>query len=336
METILVTGGLGYIGSHTVVELDKAGYNCVIIDNLYNSNEDVVDRLEKITGKRFKFYKGDVRDKDLLRKIFTENKIDGTIHFAGLKAVGESCQIPLDYYDNNLDSTFALLEVMKEFNSKRIVFSSSATVYALAKTMPLNEDTPTGATNPYGRTKLFIEYILQDLYKSDSSWDIAILRYFNPVGAHESGLIGERPNGIPNNLTPYVAEVAAGIRPFVRVFGNDYDTKDGTGVRDYIHVCDLAHGHVCALKRLDQVHGLVLYNLGTGIGCSVLDIINAFSKAAEMEIPYQIVERRPGDIATCYADTKKAYEEMGFQAERSLDDMMKSQWNFQKNLYIKK
>ena len=335
MSKVLITGGLGYIGSHTVVELYENGYETVIIDNLYNSRIDVLDKLEKITKKKISFYKGDVRDKDLLRKIFSEEEISGVIHFAGLKAVGESCEIPIEYYDNNIGSTIALIEVMKEFNVKRIVFSSSATVYGKCKVVPLKEDSPLDATNPYGRTKLFIEGILKDLYESDKTWEIGILRYFNPVGAHKSGLIGERPNGTPNNLVPYIAEVAAGIRPHVRVFGNDYDTKDGTGVRDYIHVVDLAYGHVLVLKKLDEAHGLLIYNLGTGTGYSVLDVIKAFEKASNIKIPYEFYDRRPGDIATSYADPTKALKEIGFKAKYGIEEMMEDHWRFQKNLYIK-
>ena len=335
MGKVLITGGLGYIGSHTVVELYNNGYEAVIIDNLYNSRMEVLDNLEKITNNKIDFYKGDVRDKDLLRKIFKEEDISGVIHFAGLKAVGESCEIPVEYYDNNIGSTIALIEVMKEFNVKRIVFSSSATVYGKCKVVPLVETSELDATNPYGRTKLFIEGILKDLYASDNSWEIAILRYFNPVGAHKSGLIGERPNGTPNNLVPYIAEVAAGIRPYVRVFGNDYDTKDGTGVRDYIHVVDLSYGHVLAIKKLDEVHGLLIYNLGTGTGYSVLDVIKAFEKASGLTIPYKFQERRPGDVATSYADPSKAYKEIGFKAKYGIEEMMEDQWRFQKHLYMK-
>ena len=335
MGKVLITGGLGYIGSHTVVELYNNGYEAVIIDNLYNSRMEVLDNLEKITNNKIDFYKGDVRDKDLLRKIFKEEDISGVIHFAGLKAVGESCEIPVEYYDNNIGSTIALIEVMKEFNVKRIVFSSSATVYGKCKVVPLVETSELDATNPYGRTKLYIEGILKDLYASDNSWEIAILRYFNPVGAHKSGLIGERPNGTPNNLVPYIAEVAAGIRPYVRVFGNDYDTKDGTGVRDYIHVVDLAYGHVLAIKKLDEVHGLLIYNLGTGTGYSVLDVIKAFEKASGLTIPYKFQERRPGDVATSYADPSKAYKEIGFKAKYGIEEMMEDQWRFQKHLYMK-
>ncbi|MBP5342500.1 UDP-glucose 4-epimerase GalE [bacterium] len=335
MGKILITGGLGYIGSHTIVELYNNKYEVVIIDNLYNSKEEVHKTLETIVNKKISFYKGDVRDKELLRKIFKENNISGVIHFAGLKAVGESCEIPLEYYNNNIYSTLVLLEAMKEYNVKRIVFSSSATVYGLCKEVPLKETAPLDATNPYGRTKLYIEGILKDLYASDNSWEIAILRYFNPVGAHKSGLIGERPNGIPNNLVPYIAEVAAGIRPYVRVFGNDYDTKDGTGVRDYIHVSDLAYGHVLAIDKLSKVHGLLIYNLGTGNGYSVLDVIKAFEKASNLEIPYKICDRRPGDIAASYADPTKAYNELGFKAKYGIEEMMEDQWRFQEHIYIK-
>jgi len=329
---VLVTGGIGYIGSHTVVELDKAGYEVVIVDNLSNSREDVLDELKKITGKSYKFYKGDCRDTELMDKIFTENKIDSVIHFAGLKAVGESCSMPLEYYDNNIGSTLVLLETMRKHGCFNFVFSSSATVYGDPEKVPITEDQKLGATNPYGMTKLTIEYILKDLYNSDNKWNIAILRYFNPLGAHESGLIGERPNGIPNNLVPYVTQVAAGIRDHLRVWGNDYDTIDGTGVRDYIHVCDLALGHIKALKKLETNSGLVIYNLGTGNGYSVLQVVNAFIKATGMNVPYKIYDRRPGDIATCYCDPSKAYNEIGFKATRNIDDMLTSSWKFQKHL----
>lgn len=335
MKKILVTGGLGYIGSHTVVELYNAGYETVIIDNLSNSQIEVLGRLETIVGKKIKCYIGDCRDKELLKKIFNENEIEGAIHFAGLKAVGESTTIPLNYYDNNIGSSITLLEVMKEYNVKKFIFSSSATVYGTCQEMPLKESTSLGATNPYGMTKLFIEQILKDLYASDNTWDIAILRYFNPVGAHKSGLIGEKPNGIPNNLVPYICEVAAGIRPYLRVWGNDYPTIDGTGVRDYIHVVDLAYGHVLSLKKLDSAHGLLIYNLGTGKGYSVLEVVKAFEKASNITIPYKFFDRRPGDIATCYADPSKAKDEMGFVAKKDINEMMEDQWRFQKNLYIK-
>ena len=327
---ILVTGGAGFIGSHTVVELLEKGYNVIIIDNFCNAKKSVIDRIETIAGIRPIVYNIDVRDKEELSKVFDYYSIDSVIHFAGLKAVGESSVIPLSYYDNNITSTLTLLEVMKEHNVKKIVFSSSATVYGEDNSAPFSEDDKVGGTtNPYGTTKYFIENILKDLYKSDKDWNIAILRYFNPIGAHASGLIGEDPNGIPNNLAPYITQVASGKLEYLRVFGDDYDTKDGTGVRDYIHVCDLAHGHLCALNKLLENPGLVIYNLGTGVGYSVLDVLHAFEKAVGKSIPYKIVERRKGDIATCYANPTKAYKEMNFKTKRSLDDMCKDQWKWQ-------
>lgn len=327
---ILVTGGAGFIGSHTVVELLEKGYNVIIVDNFCNAKKSVIDRIEKITNVRPIVYEIDVRDKLELSKVFDYYNIDAVIHFAGLKAVGESTLIPLSYYDNNLTSTLTLLEVMKEHNVKKIVFSSSATVYGEDNTAPFSEDDKVGGTtNPYGTTKYFIENILKDLYKSDKDWNIAILRYFNPIGAHASGLIGEDPNGIPNNLAPYITQVASGKLEYLRVFGDDYDTKDGTGVRDYIHVCDLAHGHLCALNKLSENPGLVIYNLGTGVGYSVLEVLHAFEKAVGKSIPYKIVERRKGDIAVCYANPTKAYKEMHFKTKRSLDDMCKDQWKWQ-------
>lgn len=330
--SILVTGGLGYIGSHTVVELINNGYDVVIIDNLSNSQVDVLEKLKKITGKNIKLYIDDVKDKYALMKIFHQNNIECVIHFAGLKAVGESTEMPLYYYDNNIGSTISLLEVMKEYNCKNLVFSSSATVYGEPERIPLDENCRLEATNPYGRTKLFIEHILSDLYLSDNTWNIILLRYFNPIGAHKSGLIGEKPNGIPNNLLPYVAQVATGEREFVRVWGDDYPTKDGTGVRDYIHVVDLANGHVCAINKINDNCGLKVYNLGTGNGYSVLEVIHAFEKACGHSIAYRIFERRPGDIATCYANPKKAKEEIGFVAKYSIEEMVRDHWNFQKNL----
>lgn len=327
---ILVTGGAGFIGSHTVVELLEKGYNVIIVDNFCNAKKSVIDRIETITGIRPIVYNIDVRDKEELSKVFDYYSIDSVIHFAGLKAVGESTLIPLSYYDNNITSTLTLLEVMKEHNVKKIVFSSSATVYGEDNTAPFSEDDKVGGTtNPYGTTKYFIENILKDLYKSDKDWNIAILRYFNPIGAHVSGLIGEDPNGIPNNLAPYITQVASGKLEYLRVFGDDYDTKDGTGVRDYIHICDLAHGHLCALDKLNENPGLVIYNLGTGVGYSVLDVLHAFEKAVGKKIPYKIVERRKGDIAVCYANPTKAYKEMHFKTKRSLDDMCKDQWKWQ-------
>lgn len=329
MATILVPGGAGYIGTHTVVELLNAGYDAVVVDNLSNSKEEAVKRVEKITGKKVTFYKADVLDKDAMRKIFSAHKIDAVINFAGFKAVGESVAKPIEYYHNNIGGMIALIEVMKEFSVKNLVFSSSATVYGDPATVPITEDFPLSTTNPYGSTKLFIEYILKDLYKSDNSFNIAILRYFNPVGAHESGMIGEDPNGIPNNLSPYITQVAIGKRPYLNVFGNDYDTPDGTGVRDYIHVVDLAIGHVQAVKKLLTGSGLFIVNLGTGHGYSVLDMVKAFSKALGKEIPYKIVARRPGDVAQCYADPSLAYDLIGFKATKTLDDMCKDSLNWQ-------
>lgn len=329
--SILVTGGAGYIGSHTAVELLEKGYEIVIVDNLINSNEESLNRVKKITGRDFKFYKADLLDKEAVRKIFRENNIDSVIHFAGLKAVGESVSIPLRYYNNNLMSTLNLCEVMNEFNIKKLVFSSSATVYGNPSTIPITEDFPLSATNPYGRTKLMIEDILRDLYISDNNWNIILLRYFNPIGAHKSGLIGEDPKGIPNNLVPYIAQVACGKLPCLKVFGNDYPTKDGTGVRDYIHVVDLADGHIKALEKLNSNPGIQTYNLGTGNGYTVLEVVQAYSKACGKEIPYKLVDKRPGDVASCYADTSKANKELGFTAKRTIDDMCKDSWNWQLN-----
>ncbi len=329
---VLVTGGLGYIGSHTVVELINNNHEVIIIDNLSNSQIDVLEKIEKIVNKKIKLYVDDVRDKFALMKIFLNDKIDCVIHFAGLKAVGESTEMPLYYYDNNIGSTLSLLEVMKEHNCKNLIFSSSATVYGEPERIPLDEKCRLEATNPYGRTKLFIEHILEDVYKSDNEWNIVLLRYFNPIGAHKSGLIGERPNGIPNNLLPYIAQVATGEREYVRVWGNDYPTPDGTGVRDYIHVCDLAMGHVCAIKKLEKNSGLNVYNLGTGKGYSVLEAINAFEKACGKKLPYKIFDRRPGDIAVCYANPIKAEREIGFKAKYNINEMVEDHWNFQKNL----
>ena len=330
MKTILVTGGAGYIGSHTVVELLQRDYQVIVVDNLVNSSEESLRRIKIITGKDVKFYKLDIRDKDGLLKIFKENKIDAVIHFAGLKAVGESVRLPLEYYDNNIGGTLVLLEVMRECNVKTIIFSSSATVYGTPERLPLDESCHLSTTNPYGSTKLMIEGILQDVYKSDDSWNMIILRYFNPVGAHKSGLIGEDPKGIPNNLMPYVAQVASGKLEKIKVYGNDYPTKDGTGVRDYIHVVDLALGHIAAIEKC-QNPGIHIYNLGTGIGYSVLDMIHAFEKACGKKLPYEIVGRRPGDVASCYASSKKANDELGWHTLYDLEDMCASQWNWQKN-----
>jgi len=329
-EKILLTGGAGYIGSHTAVELLNAGYDVLCVDNCYNSSPDALKRVEKITGKTVKFYQDDILDADAMRRrIFSENKIDAVIHFAGLKAVGESVSIPLKYYHNNISGTVVLCEAMQEAGVKRIVFSSSATVYGLPKSLPIREDFPLSATNPYGRTKLMIEEILRDVAVSDPEWSISILRYFNPVGAHKSGQIGESPRGIPNNLMPYIAQVATGKLAKLRVFGNDYPTPDGTGVRDYIHVTDLALGHLAALKRALTKTGVDVYNLGTGNGYSVLQLLKAFEKASNKTIPYEIVERRPGDIAACYADPSKAKAELGWQATRGVDEMCEDVWRWQ-------
>ncbi|MDR1940450.1 MAG: UDP-glucose 4-epimerase GalE [Clostridiales bacterium] len=327
---ILVTGGTGYIGSHTVVRLIENGFDSVIVDNLSNSKEDVVDKIRQITNVRPAFYKADLLDKESLSEIVKKEKPEAVIHFAGLKAVGESVALPLKYYHNNITGTLHLLEVMQENGIKDIVFSSSATVYGKPESVPIKEDFPLSATNPYGATKLMIEDILRDLYKADPTMNIAILRYFNPVGAHKSGLIGENPNGIPNNLVPYMMQVAAGKLEYLRVFGDDYNTKDGTGVRDYIHVEDLAGGHISALKKLAQRPGIVTYNLGTGIGYSVLDMVKEFSGVLGRELPYKICGRRPGDIDECYADTSLAKKEIGFAAEKNLKDMFVDGWNFQK------
>lgn len=329
--SILTTGGAGYIGSHTCIELLKAGYDVVVVDNLDNSSEKSIERVEKITGKKIKFYKNDVRDREAMRKIFSENNIEAVIHFAGLKAVGESVAKPIEYYDNNLISTLVLLEVMREFGCKKIVFSSSATVYGVAKEMPLIENMPLGAINPYGRTKYFIEEMLRDVYVSDNTWSIALLRYFNPIGAHESGTIGEDPKGIPNNLMPYIAQVAVGRLEKLHVFGNDYNTVDGTGVRDYIHVVDLADGHVKAVDWALQNKGCEAINLGTGNGISVLQLKDAFEKASGVTIPFVIDPRRPGDPDEVYANPQKAKELLGWQAKRDVDDMCRDSWNWQSN-----
>jgi len=326
---VFVTGGAGYIGTHTLVELLNSGGSVVVLDNLSNSSLEALERVKQITGQDITFYEGDILDVAILDKIFSEHAIDSVIHFAGLKAVGESVAQPLRYYENNVEGTIKLCQVMAKHQVKNLVFSSSATVYGDPASLPIVESFPTGATNPYGQSKLMVEYILADLANSDSDWNIACLRYFNPVGAHESGLIGEDPNDIPNNLMPFIAQVAVGKREKLNVFGGDYDTADGTGVRDYIHVVDLANGHLKALDKLKTNPGLVTYNLGTGQGYSVLDMVKAFEKACGKVIAYEIVERRSGDIAACYADPKKAREELKWQATHSLEDMTQSTWLWQ-------
>lgn len=331
MMKVLVTGGAGYIGSHTCVELLDAGYEIVVLDNLDNSCEESLDAVRKITGKDFPFYKVDLLDYDETNKVFEENKIDSVIHFAGLKAVGESTKIPIRYYHNNITGTLNLIDIMQKHNCFNIVFSSSATVYGVPKTVPIKEDFPLSTTNPYGSTKLMIENILRDVYLSNNKWSITLLRYFNPIGAHESGTIGEDPKGIPNNLLPYIAQVAVGKLEYVHVFGNDYDTHDGTGVRDYIHVVDLALGHLKAIEKKTDVSGVHVYNLGTGNGYSVLDVLKAFEKACGKEIQYKIEDRRPGDIAKCFADASKAKEELGWVATRNIEEMCEDNWRWQKN-----
>ncbi len=328
---ILVTGGAGYIGSHTCIELLNENYDVVVLDNLSNSSEESLKRVKSITGKHLEFYKADLLDKEQVTAVFLNHKIDAVIHFAGLKAVGESVTIPLKYFHNNITGTLNLLEVMNDFNVKNIVFSSSATVYGDPSSLPIKENFPLSATNPYGRTKLMIEEILQDIYRSDKNWNIALLRYFNPVGAHESGKIGEDPFGIPNNLVPYISQVAVGVLPRVSVYGDDYDTPDGTGVRDYIHVVDLALGHIKTLPKLFTSPGVVIYNLGTGFGYSVLEMIKGFEAASDKKIPYKVCERRPGDIAACWADPVKAKEELFWEADKTLIDMCRDTWKWQKN-----
>ena len=327
---ILVTGGAGYIGSHTVVELLEEGEEIVIVDNFSNSKPEALEAIKKITNKNFKFYEVDILDEINLEKVFEENEIESVIHFAGLKAVGESVEKPLEYYHNNITGTLVLLKLMKKFNCKKIVFSSSATVYGSPKSLPIKEEFPLSTTNPYGATKLMIEQILQDLYVSDNDFAISILRYFNPIGAHSSGLIGEDPNDIPNNLMPYIVGVAAGELEILSVFGNDYPTKDGTGVRDYIHVVDLAKGHLKALDKIRKNNGVHIYNLGTGKGYSVLEIVNTFEKVNNLKINYRIAPRRSGDIAACYADPSKAKEEINWQAEKGIEEMCRDAWNFAK------
>ncbi len=327
---VLVTGGAGYIGSHVSVELLEEGKNIVIIDNFSNSSPEVLDKIKEITGKDFKLYELNMLDEEKLEQVFKENDIDSVIHLAGLKAVGESVQKPIEYYHNNLSSTLILLKLMKKYNCKKIVFSSSATVYGMPKEVPIKEDAPLSTTNPYGTTKLMIEKILKDVNTADSSFRIILLRYFNPIGAHESGKIGEKPDGIPNNLMPYITSVATGKLECLSVFGNDYPTHDGTGVRDYIHVVDLAKGHLKALEKIENESGLFIYNLGTGKGYSVLDLVKTFEKVNKVKINYKIVARRPGDIATCYADATKAKKELNWEASKNLEDMCRDSWNFAK------
>ena len=328
---ILLTGGVGYIGSHTIIELDKAGHSVVVVDNLVNSNPESLRRVSKIIGKEIPFYEVDVRDAEKLSKVFEENKIDAVIHFAGLKAVGESVLKPLEYYHNNMTGTFILLDVMRQHGCKNIIFSSSATVYGDPAIIPITEECPKGrCTNPYGQTKSMLEEVLMDVHKADPEWNVVLLRYFNPIGAHQSGMIGENPNGIPNNLMPYITQTAVGIRKELGVFGNDYDTPDGTGVRDYIHVCDLASGHVAALKAIDRSCGLAIYNLGTGHGYSVLDVVKAFEKVNGVKVPYAFKPRRPGDIATCYCNPAKAEKELGWKAQFGIEEMCRDSWNWQK------
>ena len=329
---ILVTGGAGYIGSQTCVELQHAGYDVVVYDNLCNSSEESLKRVEALTGKAVKFYKGDILDRDRLNEVFEKEDIDSCIHFAGLKAVGESVQKPWEYYENNIAGTLTLVDVMRQHNCKNIIFSSSATVYGDPAEIPITENCPKGqCTNPYGWTKSMLEQILTDIQKADTEWNVVLLRYFNPIGAHPSGTMGENPNGIPNNLMPYITQVAVGKLPELGVFGNDYDTPDGTGVRDYIHVVDLAKGHVKALKKIEDKSGLSIYNLGTGVGYSVLDIVKNFEEANDIKIPYSIKPRRAGDIATCYSDATKAKEELGWTAEYGIKEMCADSWRWQKN-----
>ncbi len=329
---ILVTGGAGFIGSHTCVELLESGYDVVVLDNLCNSSEKSLERVEQITGKKVTFYKADILDREALNQIFDKEKIDAVIHFAGLKAVGESVQKPLEYYQNNISGTLVLTDVMRNHGVKNIIFSSSATVYGNPQFIPITEECPKGTcTNPYGWTKSMLEQILTDIQYADKEWNVILLRYFNPIGAHKSGLMGENPNGIPNNLMPYITQVAVGKLKELGVFGNDYDTPDGTGVRDYIHVVDLAIGHVKALKKIKEKAGLCVYNLGTGVGYSVLDIVKNFEEATGVKVPYQIKERRAGDIAACYADATKAKEELGWVAERGIKEMCEDSWRWQSN-----
>jgi UDP-glucose 4-epimerase len=328
---ILVTGGAGYIGSHACVELLNAGYEIIVVDNFSNSKPESLKRVQEITNKKLVFYELDILDEIALESVFSKNKIEAVVHFAGLKAVGESVQVPISYYHNNITGTLVLCKVMRKFNVLKMVFSSSATVYGVPKKVPICEDSPLSATNPYGHTKLMLEQILKDIYISDNNWSIALLRYFNPIGAHESGRIGENPKGIPNNLMPYITQVAAGKREILNVFGDDYETHDGTGVRDYIHVVDLARAHLNALEKIIATTGIEPYNIGTGVGYSVLDLINSFEKATKQKIPYEILDRRPGDIDECYADPTKAHNVLKWDAKKNIEDMCLDAWRFQVN-----
>lgn len=329
---ILLSGGAGYIGTHTIIELYNAGHEVVVVDNFYNAQPEALRRVARITGREVVFVEADIRDRKALDKVFTDHQIDAVINFAGLKAVGESVAKPLEYYENNMNGVFVLLDVMRGHGCKNIIFSSSATVYGDPAVIPITEDCPKGqCTNPYGWTKSMLEQVLTDVQKADTAWNVVLLRYFNPIGAHRSGLIGENPNGIPNNLMPYITQTAIGMRKELGIFGNDYDTPDGTGVRDYIHVVDLAKGHVCALKAIRENKGLAIYNLGTGHGYSVLDTVKAFEKVNGLKVPYVFMPRRPGDIATCYCNPAKAKAELGWEAQYDLEDMCRDSWNFQKN-----